>query len=121
MCPESHLAIMVLDVNFINPYKTAGFPFFNDKKADNSVVKRSAASSTSMWTSTFNNLRPLPKQPPHHIIIVSQCLMISWEKLFIDKIIRPKSNESMWYFRPLELLEGFFSSVFKLVVLEFIG
>ena len=99
----SHLAIMVLDVNFINPYKTAGFPFFNDKKADNSVVKRSAASSTSMWTSTFNNLRPLPKQPPHHIIIVSQCLMISW------------------YFRPLELLEGFFSSVFKLVVLEFIS
>ena len=88
----SHLAIMVLDVNFINPYKTAGFPFFNDKKADNSVVKRSAASSTSMWTSTFNNLRPLPKQPPHHIIIVSQCLMISWEKLFIDKIIRPKSK-----------------------------
>ena len=105
---------MVLDVNFINPSKTVGFPFFNDKKADNSVVKRSAAS-------TFNNLRPLPKQPPHHIIIVSQCLMISWEKLFIDKIIRPKSNESMWYFRPLELLEGFFSSVFKLVVLEFIS
>ena len=112
---------MVLDVNFINPYKTAGFPFFNDKKADNSVVKRSAASSTSMWTSTFSNLRPLPKQPPHHIIIVSQCLMISWEKLFIDQIIRPKSNESMWYFRPLELLEGFFSSVYKLVVLEFIS
>ena len=39
----SHLAIMVLDVNFTNPYKTAGFLFFDDnehaKKNDNSVVK----------------------------------------------------------------------------------
>ena len=57
--------------------------------------------------------------PPHKIVL--QCLIISWEKLIIDKIIQPKSNESMWYFRPLELLEGFFSSVFKLVVLEFIS
>ena len=68
----------------------------------------------------INNLPP-PFPSNHHIVIVSQCLMISREKLFIDKIIRPKSNESMWYFRPLELLEGFFSSVFKLVVLEFIS
>ena len=39
----SNLAIMVLDVNFFSPYKTAGFIFFNDmedaKKTDNSVVK----------------------------------------------------------------------------------
>ena len=39
----SNLAIMVLDVNFTNPYKTAGFLFFDDnehaKKNDNSVVK----------------------------------------------------------------------------------
>ena len=72
----------------------------------------------------FNNLPSLTKQPlvvVHHIVIVLQCLIISWEKLIIDKIIQPKSNESMWYFRPLELLEGFFSSVFKLVVLEFIS
>ena len=39
----SNLAIMVLDVNFINTYKTAGFLFFDGKedakKTDNSVVK----------------------------------------------------------------------------------
>ena len=39
----SNLAIMVLDVNFTNPYKTAGFLFFDDnedaKKNDNNVVK----------------------------------------------------------------------------------
>ena len=75
----------------------------------------------------INKLPSLTKQPlmvVHHIVIVLQCLInviISWEKLIIDKIIQPKSNESMWYFRPLELLEGFFSSVFKLVVLEFIS
>ena len=72
----------------------------------------------------INNLPSLTKQPlvvVHHIVIVLQCLIISWEKLIIDKIIQPKSNESMWYFRPLELLEGFFSSVLKLVVLEFIS
>ena len=38
-----NLAIMVLDVNFTNPYKTAGFLFFDDnedaKKNDNNVVK----------------------------------------------------------------------------------
>ena len=37
------LAIMVLDVNFNNPYKTADFHIFNDKeyakKTDNNVVK----------------------------------------------------------------------------------
>ena len=66
----------------------------------------------------INNLPSLTKQPP---VIMLQCLIISCEKLIVDKIIQPKSNESMWYFRPLELLEGFFSSVFKLVVLEFIS
>ena len=37
----SNLAIMVLDTNFTNPYKTAGFLFFNGdaKKNDNNVVK----------------------------------------------------------------------------------
>ena len=39
----------------------------------------------------INNLPP-PFPSNHHIVIVSQCLMISWEKLFIDKIIRPKSK-----------------------------
>ena len=38
-----NLAIMVLDVNFTNPYKTAGFLFFDNnedaKKNDNNVVK----------------------------------------------------------------------------------
>ena len=112
---------MVLDVNFINPYKTAGFLFFDDKddakKTDNSVVKVKGCLVDVHVD--INNLPVFPSD--HQILIVSQCLMISWEKLFIDKIIRPKSNESMWYFRPLELLEGFFSSVFKLVVLEFIS
>ena len=39
----SNLCVEVLDVNFINHYKTSGFLFFNDKedakKTDNSVVK----------------------------------------------------------------------------------
>ena len=39
----SNLAIMVLDVNFINPTETANFLFFDDredaKKTDNNVVK----------------------------------------------------------------------------------
>ena len=39
----SNLAIMVMDVNFNNPYKTACFFFFNigegTKKTDNKVVK----------------------------------------------------------------------------------
>ena len=79
----SHLAIMVLDANFINipTRQLAGFLFFI-------LLHKEDAKKT---------------------------------ELIIDKIIHPKSNESMWYFRPLELLEGFFSSVFKLVVLEFIS
>ena len=39
----SNFAITVLDVNFTNPYKTAGVLFFGDnedaKKNDNNVVK----------------------------------------------------------------------------------
>ena len=39
----SNLAVMVLDVNFTNPYKSADFLFFDDeedaKKTDNNVVK----------------------------------------------------------------------------------
>ena len=37
----SNLAIMVLDANFTNPNKKAGFLFFNEnsKKNDNNVVK----------------------------------------------------------------------------------
>ena len=39
----SNFAIMVLDVNFTNPYKTAGFLFFDfkedAKKTDDNVVK----------------------------------------------------------------------------------
>ena len=39
----SNLCVEVLDVNFINHYKTSGFLFFNDKedakKTANSVVK----------------------------------------------------------------------------------
>ena len=38
----SNFAIMVMDVNFINPYKTADFLFFDGnedaKKTDNNVV-----------------------------------------------------------------------------------
>ena len=44
------------------------------------------------FLSTVNQLGPPPFPSNHHIVIVSQCLMISWEKLFIDKIIRPKSK-----------------------------
>ena len=95
--------------------------FGNQKMLTTVWWRWGAALLTSMKTSTTC---PPSKQPlvvVHHIVIVLQCLIISWEKLIIDKIIQPKSNESMWYFRPLELLEGFFSSVFKLVVLEFIS
>ena len=101
-------------------------PLLNDKedakKTDDSVMK--VKGCIIDVHEDINNLPSLTKQPlvvVHHIVIVLQCLIISWEKLIIDKIIQPKSNESMWYFRPLELLEGFFSSVLKLVVLEFVS
>ena len=78
---------MVLDVNFINPYETAGFLFFNDKedakKTANSVVKLKGCLIDVHVD--INNLPPFPSD--HQILIVLQCLMISWEKLIMEKII----------------------------------
>ena len=86
----SNLAIMALDVNFTNPYKTAGF-LFNDmedaKKTDNSVVK--VKGCLIQVHVDIDNLPPFPSD--HQILIVSQCL-ISWEKSIIEKIIQPKSK-----------------------------
>ena len=83
---------MVLDVNFINPYKTAGFLFFDDKddakKTDNSVVKVKGCLVDVHVD--INNLPVFPSD--HQILIVSQCLMISWEKSIIEKIIQPNSE-----------------------------
>ena len=81
----SNFAVMVLDVNFINPYKTAGFLFFNGKedakKTDNSLVKvKGCFINVHM---DINNLPPFPSD--HQILTVLQCLMISWE--IIEKII----------------------------------
>ena len=88
----SNFAIMVLDVNFINPYKTAGFLFFDDKddakKTDNSVVKVKGCLVDVHVD--INNLPVFPSD--HQILIVSQCLMISWEKSIIEKIIQPNSE-----------------------------
>ena len=78
---------MVLDVNFINPYKTAGFLFFDDKddakKTDNSVVKVKGCLIDVHVD--INNLPPFPSD--HQILIVLQCQMISWENSVIEKII----------------------------------
>ena len=81
----SNFAIMVLDINIINPYKTAGFLFFNGKedakKTDNSLVKvKGCFINVHM---DINNLPPFPSD--HQILTVLQCLMISWE--IIEKII----------------------------------
>ena len=85
---------MVLDVNFINPYKTAGFLFFDDKddakKTDNSVVKVKVKGCLVDVHVDINNLPVFPSD--HQILIVSQCLMISWEKSIIEKIIQPNSE-----------------------------
>ena len=58
----SNFAITVLDVNFINPFKTAGFLFFNDKedakKIDNSVVK--VKGCLIYLHVDINNLPPFP-------------------------------------------------------------
>ena len=76
-----------LDVNFINPYKTADFLFFDGKedakKTDNSVVKVKGCLIDAHVD--INNLPPFPSD--HQILIVLQCLMISWEKLIMEKII----------------------------------
>ena len=59
----SIFAIMVLDVNFINPYETAGFLFFNDKedakKTANSVVKLKGCLIDVHVD--INNLSPFPR------------------------------------------------------------
>ena len=59
----SNFAIMVLDVNFINPYETAGFLFFNDKedakKTANSVVKLKGCLIDVHVD--INNLPPFPR------------------------------------------------------------
>ena len=58
----SNLAIMVLDVNFINPTETANFLFFDDredaKKTDNNVVKGKGC--LIHVHEDINNLPPFP-------------------------------------------------------------
>ena len=80
---SSSFSIEVLDVNFINPYKTAGFLFFNDKedaeKTDNSVVEVKGCLIHAHVD--INNLPPFPSD--HQILIESQSLPISWEKAII--------------------------------------
>ena len=71
----SNLAIMVLDVNITNPYKTADFLFFDDKedakKTDNNVVKVKGCLIHAHVD--INNLPPLPQLvSDHQILIVSQ-------------------------------------------------
>ena len=76
---SSSFSIEVLDVNFINPYKTAGFLFFNGKEdaemTDNSVVEVKGCVIHAHVD--LNNLPPFPSD--HQILIESQCLPISWE------------------------------------------
>ena len=78
-----NLNVKVLDVNFINPYKTAGLLFFNDKeyakKTDNSVVEVKGCLIHAHVD--INNLPPSPSD--HQILIESQNLPISWEKAII--------------------------------------
>ena len=68
------------------PYKTAGFLFFillhkeDAKKTDDSVMK--VRGCIIDVHEDINNLPSLTKQPlvvVHHIVIVLQCLIISWE------------------------------------------
>merc|ERR1719430_2241606 len=79
----SGLRVKVLDVNFINPYKTAGFLSFNAKedakKNDNSVVEVKGCLIHAHVD--INNLPPFPSD--HQILIESQSLPISWEKAII--------------------------------------
>ena len=67
----------MLDVNFTNPYKTAGFLFFNDKedvkKTDNSVVEVKGCLIHAHMD--INNLAPFPSD--HQILIETQYLPIS--------------------------------------------
>ena len=81
----SHLDVRVLDVNFINPYKTAGFLSFNDKedakKTDNSVVEVNGCLLHAHVD--ISSLPPFPSD--HQILIESQFLPGSWEKTIIVK------------------------------------
>ena len=80
---SSFSSVNVLDVNFINPYKTAGFLFFNDqedaKKTDNNVVEVKGCLIHAHVD--LNTLPPFPSD--HQILIRSQCLPNSWEKAII--------------------------------------
>ena len=82
------LAIVVLDVNFTNPYKTADFLFFDDKedakKTNNNVVKGCLIHAHE----DINNLSPFPSWPA----TTWSYLCRSWEKAIIVKIIQPKSK-----------------------------
>ena len=73
----------MLDVNFINSFKTAGFLFFNDKedvkKTDNSVVEVKGCLIHAHVD--INNLPPFPSD--HQILIETQYLPISLEKAII--------------------------------------
>ena len=78
-----NLDVKVLDVNFINPYKTAGFLFFYNKedakKTDNSVVEVKGCLIHAHVD--INNLLPFPSD--HQILIESQFLPICWEAAII--------------------------------------
>ena len=82
----SNLAIMALEVNFTNSYKTAGKE--DAKKTDSSVVE---VKGCFIYVHVdINNLPPFPSD--QQILIVLQCLIISWENSIIEKIIQPKSK-----------------------------
>ena len=69
-----------------SPTKTAGNE--DAKKTDNNVVK---VKGCLIYVHVdINNLPVFPSD--HQILIVSQCLMISWEKSIIEKIIQPNSE-----------------------------
>ena len=75
----------VLDVKFINSYKTVGFLYFNDKedakKTDNSVVEVNGCLLHAHVD--ISSLPPFPSN--HQILIESQFLPGSWEKTIIVK------------------------------------
>ena len=105
----SNFANNVLDVNFIKPYKTSGL-LFNDKedakKTDNSVVK---VKGCLIYVNVdINNLPPFPSD--HQILIVLQCLMISWEKSIMETIIQPKSKTLAVFQRQFFFLCGKYMS-----------
>ena len=88
----SKLGVKVLDVNFTSSYKTTGLLLFDDKDAakrvDNAVVEVKGCLVHAHVD--MHDLSPFPSD--HQILIVLQCLMISLEKLIMEKIIQPKSK-----------------------------